>query len=161
MSIAIISAASENNVIGKNNDLPWYLPADLTHFKNLTSGKHIVMGRKTYESVGRPLPNRVNIVVSRNPDFVAEGCKTVTCLADAISIANGNDLFVCGGSEIYKQALEVADIMYLTRIHAVFKGDTYFPSFDENRWTIVDKKDCIPDEKNKYSYSFITYKKTN
>ena len=159
MAIAIISATSENNVIGKDNDLPWYLPADLAHFKNLTSGKYIVMGRKTYESVGRPLPNRTNIVVSRNPDFIAAGCETVSSLSDAIKKTGGKDLFVCGGSEIYKQALEVADIMYLTRIHAVVEGDTYFPDFDDSLWTIVERKDFLPDEKNKYSYSFITYKR--
>ena len=159
MAIAIISATSENNVIGKDNDLPWYLPADLAHFKNLTSGKHIVMGRKTYESVGRPLPNRTNIVVSRNPDFIATGCETASSLSDAIKKTGGKDLFVCGGSEIYKQALEVADIMYLTRIHAVVEGDTYFPDFDDGLWTIVERKDFLPDEKNKYSYSFITYKR--
>lgn len=159
MAIAIISATSENNVIGKDNDLPWYLPADLTHFKNLTSGKHIVMGRKTYESVGRPLPNRTNIVVSRNPDFIAAGCETASSLSDAIKKTGGKDLFVCGGSEIYKQALEVADIMYLTRIHAVVEGDTYFPDFNDSLWTIVERKDFLPDDKNKYSYSFITYKR--
>ena len=159
MAIAIISATSENNVIGKDNDLPWYLPADLAHFKNLTSGKHIVMGRKTYESVGRPLPNRINIVVSRNPDFIANGCETASSLSDAIKITGGKDLFVCGGSEIYKQALEVADIMYLTRIHAVVEGDTYFPDFNDSLWTIVERKDFLPDDKNKYSYSFITYKR--
>ena len=159
MAIAIISATSENNVIGKDNDLPWYLPADLTHFKNLTSGKHIVMGRKTYESVGRPLPNRTNIVVSRNPDFIATGCETASSLSDAIKKTGGKDLFVCGGSEIYKQALEVADIMYLTRIHAVVEGDTYFPDFNDSLWTIVERKDFLPDDKNKYSYSFITYKR--
>ena len=159
MAIAIISATSENNVIGKDNDLPWYLPADLAHFKNLTSGKHIVMGRKTYESVGRPLPNRTNIVVSRNPDFIAAGCETASSLSDAIKKTGGKDLFVCGGSEIYKQALEVADIMYLTRIHAVVEGDTYFPDFNDSLWTIVERKDFLPDDKNKYSYSFITYKR--
>ena len=160
MAIAIISATSENNVIGKDNDLPWYLPADLTHFKNLTSGKHIVMGRKTYESVGRPLPNRTNIVVSRNPDFIAAGCEMASSLSDAIKKAGGKDLFVCGGSEIYKQALEVADIMYLTRIHAVVEGDTYFPDFDDSLWAIVERKNFLPDDKNKYSYSFITYKRS-
>ncbi|HIA35922.1 MAG TPA: dihydrofolate reductase, partial [Flavobacteriales bacterium] len=115
---SILVAVSENGVIGKDNNLVWHLPVDLKFFKEKTSGHHIIMGRKTHESVGRPLPNRVNIVISRSADYTADGCIVVQSLKEAIdTVVDDSEAFICGGAEIYKQALDVADRMYLTRVH--------------------------------------------
>ena len=159
--LTLIVAVSENNVIGKDNDLIWRLRNDLQRFKALTSGHCIIMGRKTFESFPKPLPNRTHIVITRQQNYKApEGVTVVNSLEAAIKAAKQDSSpYIIGGGEIYKQALEVADIMYLTRIHAVVEGDTYFPDFDDSLWTIVERKDFLPDDKNKYSYSFITYKR--
>ena len=126
MIISIVVAVSENGVIGKDNKLIWHLPVDLKFFKDKTSGHHIIMGRKTYESVGRPLPNRVNIVISRSADYIAEGCIVVNSIKEAIgAVVDDSEVFICGGAEIYKEALDVADRMYLTRVHHEFEGDTF------------------------------------
>lgn len=158
MIISIVVAVSENGVIGKDNKLIWHLPVDLKFFKDKTSGHHIIMGRKTHESVGRPLPNRVNIVISRSADYIAEGCIVVHSIKEAIgAVVDDSEVFICGGAEIYKEALDVADRMYLTRVHHEFEGDTFFPDFDSRIWIEKERIRMEPDEKNKYACSFITY----
>jgi len=160
MILSIIAAVSENDVIGKDNKLIWHLPVDLRFFKEKTLGHHVIMGRKTFESVGRPLPNRVNIVISRSEGFTADGCLVVHSLKDAIeNVVDDSEAFICGGAEIYKQALQIADMMYLTRVHHKFEGDTFFPEFDSKVWLENERKRFNPDEKNKYACSFITYKR--
>ena len=160
MIISIIAAVAENNAIGKNGQLPWHLPADLKHFKNLTMGHHIIMGRKTFESVGKPLPGRTNIIITRQKDFETENCIVVHSLDEAIkSVVDDDDPFICGGAEIYKQALDIADKMYLTRIHEEFDGDTFFPEIDMNVWRETEREKSKPDEKCKYYYSFCVFKR--
>ena len=161
--IAIVVAADENNVIGKDNQLPWHLPADLRHFKHLTMGHPILMGRKTFESIGKPLPGRTSIVITRQPDYEAEGCVVAHSLEEAIELATQQDEKVCiiGGAEIFKQALAVADTLYFTRIHAIFDGDTFFPEISEQAWEQVSAERHQPDEKNKYSYTFKEYRRRN
>ena len=161
MTISIISAVSENDVIGKDNDLPWYLPADLQHFKRLTTGHTIIMGRKTFESVGKPLPNRTNIVISRQADYVANGCILAPSLENAIEKTpqQENEVFICGGEAIYKLGLELADRLYITRIHQRFEGDTFFPIINSQIWKESKREDHDRDGKNNCAYSFITYKR--
>jgi dihydrofolate reductase len=155
--IKIIVATSKNKVIGSNNELIWKLSSDLKRFKELTTGHPVVMGRKTYESIGRPLPNRRNIIITRNSEYEVEGCETVSSLEEALLLTN-NDCFIIGGGEIYKQSLEVADKIYLTLVHKDFEGDTTFPELGKE-WVIIDTKDFDADEKNEYNYSFIEYEK--
>ena len=159
MIISLISAISENGVIGKDNDLPWHLPADLQHFKKTTTGHTIIMGRKTFESVGKPLPNRVNIVISRQPDYLAKGCIMATSLEKAIDMApkDEDEVFICGGAAVYKQGLQLADRLYITRIHQDVDGDTFFPYLDLAKWKETEREYHEPDEKNRTAYSFITY----
>ncbi len=157
---SIIVAVSENGVIGKDNKLIWHLPVDLKFFKEKTTGHHIIMGRKTYESVGRPLPNRVNIVISRSVNYSADGCIVVNSLQEALGVVvDDSEAFICGGAEIYKQALDVADRMYFTQVHSEFEGDTFFPEFDSNIWVEAERKRLEPDEKNEYACSFIIYER--
>ncbi len=156
MKIAIVVAMAANRVIGRDNRLPWYLPADLKHFKQLTLGKPVVMGRKTYASIGRPLPERINIVVTRDRDYQAPGCVVVHSLEEALAAAGeAAEVMVIGGAEFYRQVLPLADTLYLTRVHAEFEGDTVFPVFDEADWEEVARTDCEPDEKNPWAYSFL------
>ncbi|MBB6612078.1 dihydrofolate reductase [Pontibacter sp. Tf4] len=159
--IAIVVAVAENNVIGKDNKLIWHLPADLRFFKNLTMGHPIVMGRKTYESIGKPLPGRTTVIITRQHDFEAPGCIVVNSIDKAIVQAQtiDQDVYIIGGAEIYKQALSKADTIYLTRVHHTFEGDTFFPEIVENQWEAVSEEKHEPDEKNKYSYSFVTLKR--
>jgi dihydrofolate reductase len=153
--IKIIVAMSNNRVIGNNNELIWKLSSDLKRFKELTTGHPVVMGRKTYESIGRPLPNRRNIIITRNLEYEVEGCETVSSLEEALLLTN-NNCFIIGGGEIYKQSLEVADKIYLTLVHKDFEGDTSFPELGKE-WATIDTKDFEADEKNEYNYSFIEY----
>jgi dihydrofolate reductase len=153
--IKIIVATSKNKVIGNNNELIWKLSSDLKRFKELTTGHPVVMGRKTYESIGKPLPNRRNIIITRNSEYEVEGCETVSSLEEALLLTN-NDCFIIGGGEIYKQSLEVADKIYLTLVHKDFEGDTTFPELGKE-WATIDTKDFDADEKNEYNYSFIEY----
>jgi dihydrofolate reductase len=156
MTISIIVAASANNAIGKNNQLIWHLPADLKYFKNLTMGHHIIMGRKTFESIGRALPGRTSIVITRNKNYAAQDCIIVSSLKEAIEcVKNDTEAFIIGGAEIFNQAFEFADKIYLTRIHEKFEADTFLPDIDPNNWKIIKQEDFTPDEKNKYNYSFI------
>ena len=156
--LSMIVAMDENRLIGSNNELPWHLPADLAFFKRTTMGKPIVMGRKTFESIGRPLPGRLNIVISRNPGFTAEGCEVAGDIDTALAICNAHDeVMLIGGASLYQQAIDQATIMYLTRIHHSFTGDTWFPEYNEDDWTQVDRQDLAADSKNPYSCSFVKY----
>ncbi len=162
MRIALIWAMSRNRVIGRNNRLPWYLPHDLQYFKRVTMGKPLIMGRRTFESIGRPLPGRSNIVVSRNRDFEAEGVSVVTSLEDAIALAENialidgsEEAIVMGGAEIYAQALPLADRAYLTQVHAEVEGDAFFPLFDIEQWDELGREDFPAEGNNPYDYSFV------
>ena len=166
MRVSIIVAVSQNGVIGKNNDLIWRLPKDMAFFKEKTNGHHVIMGRKNFESIPhkyRPLPNRENIIITRNPNYIAKGCIIVHSIKEALKICRKNqesEPFIIGGGEIYKEALEqdLVDRVYLTRINYSFKGDTFFSDLD-NSWKEIDRK-CNPiDNKHAYSYDFITLDK--
>jgi len=156
MKISIVVAMDANGVIGRDNELPWHLPADLQHFKKTTMGKPILMGRKTWESIGRPLPGRTNIVITRDSDYQADGCVVVNSIDAAMAAAAEQDeVMVIGGAEFYRQVLPRADTLYLTRIHASFDGDTVFPELNAADWREVERSDQSADEKNPHDYSFI------
>lgn len=158
MLVSIIAAMDRNRLIGSNNQLPWHLPADLAHFKQVTMGKPIIMGRKTYESIGRPLPGRTNIVLTRSPDFHAEGVVTANTLQQALDYASVEDeVMIIGGSSIYELALPGADRLYLTYVESDCEGDAWFPEFDIERWRIVASEQHAADEKNSSDYRFVTY----
>lgn len=156
--IKIVVAVSKNWVIGNNNTLIWKLPNDLKRFKEITTGGSVVMGRKTYESIGRPLPNRRNIIITRDLNYHIEYCEVVNSIEEALLLTN-NDCFIIGGGEIYKQALPITDVIYLTRIDEEFEGDTYFPELNKNDWFESLNEIFEPDEKNKHKYSFIKYER--
>jgi dihydrofolate reductase len=158
--ISFVVAMDEKLAIGKDNDLPWYLPNDLKHFKKTTMGKPIVMGRKTYESIGKPLPGRENIVVTRDQSYVAEGT-TIVHSVDEVLKMNAEEICVIGGSEIFKQFLPVADRLYITEIHHTFVADTFFPELNDDEWNEVSRTTGIVDEKNKYPHDFVVYEKIN
>jgi len=156
--ITIIAAIAKNNALGKDNQLIWYLPADLKRFKKVTLNHHIIMGRKTFESLGKPLPNRTTIIITRNTNFKAEGCVIVNSLKDAIEAAKEDENpFILGGAEIYKQAIEIADKLDLTYVHHNFDADVFFPEIDLSKWKETSREDFKADEKNKYDFSFVTY----
>lgn len=156
MTISIIVAIGENNAIGKNNQLLWHMPADLKHFKNKTAGHSIIMGRRTFDSVGKPLPNRRNIVVTRQ-DITIPGCEVVKSIDEGIALCKDEDeVFIGGGAEIYREAMDKTDRIYLTIIHKMFDADTFFPLIDFTQWKETEHEDHQPDEKNKIPYSFIT-----
>lgn len=158
--INLIVAMDRNRVIGRENQLPWHLPADLKHFKNLTMEHHIIMGRKTFESIGRPLPGRVNVVVTRNRDYAPPDTVVVGSLQEALDVARSDDeIFVIGGSAIFRDALPLAERLYVTLIDHEFDGDTFFPPIDETKWLVTSRHDHEPDEKNRYRYSFVTYER--
>jgi dihydrofolate reductase len=141
--ISIIAAMARNRVIGINNTLPWRLPEDLKHFKALTLGHHILMGRKTYESLGRPLPGRTSVVITRSQDLKVPGCLVANSIAKAVAACDDdNEIFFIGGEELYRQALDIADRIYLTEINAEFAGDAWFPEFDMNLWQEAGRKPC-------------------
>jgi len=158
--ISIIVAASTNNVIGAQGDLPWRLSDDLRRFKAVTMGKPIVMGRKTWESIGRPLPGRQNIVITRQPDFSADGCSVVASVEEAIAAAGDVDeVMVIGGSQIYELVLPLADRLYLTRVHADLEGDAFFPELGESEWNLVSNENHAADDRNEFDFSFRTYER--
>lgn len=157
MIISLVVAADENNLIGKNNQLPWQLPNDLKYFKNLTWAMPVVMGRKTYESIGKPLPGRKNIVITRDKTWSREGVHVEHSVDEAIVLAKTfevKEIFVIGGAEIFKTSFELADRIYLTRIQHRFEGDVYFPEPDGAQWKMVREKVCEADEKNLYKHRF-------
>jgi dihydrofolate reductase len=158
MLISIIVAMGRNRAIGYKNMLPWRLPADLQRFKQLTMGHHLLMGRKTYESIGRPLPGRTSIIITRQPAFQAEGCFVVHSLEEAIALAQTHgeqETFIIGGAEIYKQALPLADRLYLTLVEAEPEADAFFPAFDEAQWQKVEEQFVAADEKNQHATTFL------
>jgi len=158
MLVSIIAAMDRNRLIGNNNQLPWHLPADLAHFKRVTMGKPIIMGRKTYESIGRPLPGRTNIVLTRSPDFNAEGVLIANSLQQALDyVAVEEEVMVIGGSTIYELALPRADRLYLTYVEDSFEGDAWFPDFNLEQWSIVASEEHSADEKNSSAYRFVAY----
>jgi len=152
----IVVAISENNAIGKDNQLLWYLPADLKHFKNITTGHTVIMGRKTFDSVGRPLPNRRNIIITRHVMHI-EGCEVVSSVEAALALCAGEEeVFIVGGAEIYKLSMHLTDRIYLTIVHKKFEADAFFPEISDKQWKETAREDHQPDEKNNLSYSFIT-----
>ena len=159
--IKLIVAKASNNVIGNKNNLIWHLPNDLKHFKTITTGHPIIMGRKTYESLGRPLPNRTNIIITRDQSFSDDKIIVTHSLDQALEKAKdiNEDVFIIGGGEIYKQAMEYVDVIYITEVHHEFNGDTYFPEIDEESFEEVERVHHMKDEKHPYAYSFVTYKR--
>jgi len=156
--ITIIAAIAKNNALGKDNKLIWYLPADLKRFKKVTLGHHIIMGRKTFESLGKPLPNRTTIIITRNKNYTQHGCIVVNSLNEAIEATKEDENpYILGGAEIYKQALDIADKLDLTFVHQNFEADVFFPEIDFNIWKETSREDFNSDEKNKFNYSFVTY----
>lgn len=156
--LSIIAAMAANRVIGINNTLPWRLPADLAHFKALTLGHHILMGRKTYESLGRPLPGRTSVIITRDPAYTVPGCVVVHSIAEAIAACAGDEeAFFIGGAELYRQALEMADRLYLTEIKAEVAGDAWFPEFERSVWRETSRTRCLSDEKNPHDYDFVVF----
>ncbi|WP_299286567.1 dihydrofolate reductase [uncultured Mucilaginibacter sp.] len=156
MLISLVVAVAANNAIGKNNKLLWHLPADLKHFKQITTGHTVFMGRKTYQSIGKPLPNRRNIVISKIVKEIA-GCEVVPSMEEALLLADKNEeAMVIGGAEIYKLALPKANRIYLTKVHYEFEADTFFPEIDPNQWQETQREDFPADEKNPFPYSYIT-----
>lgn len=155
--VALIAALAENRVIGDRNRLPWHLPADLKHFRRLTTGHAIILGRKNYESIGKPLPERTNIVVTHRTDYPAPGCIVVNSIDAALALTAGDpEVFVIGGAEIYAQTLSRADVLYLTLVHAQVPGDTHFPELDWDAWREVARERHEADERHAYAYSFVT-----
>ena len=160
MIISIIAAMDRNRLIGNNNQLPWHLPADFVHFKSVTMGKPIIMGRKTYESIGKPLPGRSNIVLTRNPDIQFEGVECVASFAEALAlVADAEEVMVIGGSTIYEMLLPQVNRLYFTYVDAEFEGDAWFPEFDNNQWKETESVMKKADEKNLYDCRFVTLEK--
>lgn len=157
--ITLIAALAENKVLGKDNAIIWHLPDDFKHFKTLTSHHYIIMGRKTFESFPKPLPNRTHVIITRQQDYVApEGCIVVHSLKEALKrTENEAEVFVIGGGEIYQQALQYADKLELTQIHASFEGDAFFPEFSTSDWQLVNESYHPQDERHAYAFTFQTY----
>lgn len=156
--LSLIAAVGQNRVIGKDNGLPWKLRADLKHFKDITTGHTVIMGSKTYESIGRPLPNRTNIVLTSDTSFTTSGCLVAHSLDQAIEMAH-NDAFIIGGANLYEQAIDIVSRMYLTYVHASPDGDVFFPEFDTTKWKEVSREDHKADEENEFDYSFLILEK--
>ncbi len=163
--LSLIAAVAQNGVIGRDNALPWRLPGDLGYFKRVTMGKPIVMGRKTFASIGRPLPGRSNIVVSRDPGFRAPGCRTVASLQAALELASelagegAGEVLVIGGSQVYAATLPSAQRLYLTEVHAQIEGDAFFPPVDWSQWREVSREQHAAEAPNPYAYSFVVYER--
>lgn len=149
--ITLVAAMGRNRAIGVDGRMPWHLPGELQHFKAVTLGKPIVMGRKTWESIGRPLPGRQNIVVSRNQDYLAEGAECCGSLEAALAIARGDEVMVIGGGELYRRAMPMADRMVLTRVDCAPEADTYFPQWNEAEWQVVSRQAKPADDRNAYA----------
>ena len=163
MKISCIVAVAENNVIGKDNDIPWYLPADLKYFKKITTGHHILMGRKCYASIGRPLPNRTNIIVTRDPYFITSNCIVKHSIEEGVLAAQENgeeELFIIGGGMLYRQTIDLWDRIYLTEVDVKVDGDIFFPAIKESEWKLVKSEGHEPDEKNHYKYTFKVFDKS-
>lgn len=160
--IILIAAIAENNALGKNNDLLWHLPKDFKRFKEITSGHHIIMGRKTFESFPKPLPNRTHVIITRQKDYACEGCIVVQDLEKALDVCPKNeDIFVIGGGEIYSQSIHLADQLDITRVHHSFEADVFFPEIDPEIWELTTEEVHLKDEKHPYDYSFQTFVRKN
>lgn len=159
--LTIIAAASENNALGKDNDLVWHLPNDFKRFKALTTGHHIIMGRKTFESFPKPLPNRTHIIITRQKNYnVPEGCVVVSSLKKAIDVCpTDEESFIIGGGQIYKQSIDDADKIELTRVHTCIDADTFFPEIDAEKWKLISEEFHSKDEKHQYDFTYLTYVK--
>jgi dihydrofolate reductase len=158
--ITIIAAIANNSALGLNNKLIWHLPEDLKRFKSVTKGHHIIMGRKTFESLRKPLPNRTSIIITRNKNYKVPNCIVVNSLKDALEKAKEDaNPYILGGSEIYKLAMPIADRLDLTLVHHKFKADAFFPEINTTIWEETSRKDFKADDLNKYDYSFVTYKR--
>lgn len=162
MIVSFVVAMASNRVIGRDNALPWHLPNDLKFFKRTTMGKPIIMGRRTYDSIGRPLPGRANIVITRRRDYQPEGVKVVHGLREALQLAEHigiidgvTETAIIGGAEIFREALPLTDRIYLTEVHAEVEGDVFFPEFDRSQWEEVGREDCKAEGPNPYDYSFV------
>ena len=154
----MIAAVAENNALGKNNELVWHLPNDFKRFKELTSHHHIIMGRKTFESFPKPLPNRVHIVITRQENYNPEGCIVVDSIEKAIALCPKNeDSYIIGGGEIYSLAMPYTDIIEITKVHQTFEADTFFPSINKEDWLLVESEANFKDDKHLYDYTFETY----
>jgi len=157
MKTSCIVAIGHNNVIGHENKIPWYLPADLKYFKACTTGHHVIMGKNCYLSIGKPLPNRTNIIITRDPFFISTGCVVVHSIKEALQVAleNGEEeVFIIGGGQIYDQTAELWDKLYLTEVEVKAEGDVFFPTINLDEWQIISEKKCLAEEKNEYNYTF-------
>ena len=160
MQLSIIVAMDRNRVIGNNDSLPWHISADLKNFKKITMGKPIVMGRKTHESIGIPLPGRENIIITRDKTYQAEGCTVLNSVEEIFDYCKGvEEVMITGGSEIYKHTLDQATHLYLTEVHTEVEGDTFFPEFERIEWNEVSREEFAADEKNDFDYSFVVLEK--
>lgn len=160
MRLSAIVAMAANRVIGAHNALPWRLPDDLRRFKQLTLGHTLIMGRKTYESIGRPLPGRTTVVVTRQKDYAPEGVKVAHSVDEALALAEGDsEVFIAGGAELYAQTMSRVERLYLTRIERDFPGDTYFPEVDLSEWRLIEGEHHAPDSEERLPYSFLTYER--
>lgn len=162
MILSAIVAIGANNVIGKDNELPWYLPADLKYFKKMTMGHPVIMGRKSYESIGRPLPKRTNIVLTLDPYYISSGILVAHSLGEAISLAEeleNDEVFIIGGATIYEMSLPHLDRLYVTEVHKEFEGDTFFPDWNKDEWKLVTEEHHPSDDANNFDYSFKIYER--
>lgn len=160
MIVSIIVAIAKDNGIGKDNQLLWHLPADLKHFRTTTTGHCVIMGRKTYDSIGKPLPNRRNIVITRNQQMEIAGAEVVNSLGEAMALcSNEDEVFVIGGAELYKHTLPAAKRLYLTKVDGDYNADTFFPEINQEEWLETSRQAHLPDEKNKVAYTFITFER--
>lgn len=156
MLVSLVVAVSSNGVIGRGGELPWYIPADLARFRTITMGKPIVMGRRTHESIGRPLPGRENIVVSSNPKYSAEGCRVISGLDEIDrALPRAREIMIIGGARLYAESLPGARRIYMTEVHAELDGDVHFPDYDRDSWLEVERETHHADAKNEYDYSFV------
>ena len=162
MKISCIVATAKNNVIGKDNEIPWHLPADLKYFKKVTTGHHIIMGRNCFESIGRALPKRTNVIITRDMFYTVSNCLIAHSIGEALSIAEANgeeEAFIIGGGQIYEQTIDIWDKLYLTEVDLDVEGDVFFPQIDMSEWKLSKKQDCTKDEKNLHNYSFRQYER--
>ncbi|MBM6619353.1 dihydrofolate reductase [Bacillus suaedaesalsae] len=159
--ISFVVAMDKNRVIGKNNELPWHLPADLAYFKKVTMGKPIIMGRKTHESIGRVLPGRENIIVTRNKEYHAPGCVVIHQIDDIkrLDTESDQELCVIGGAELFRELLPIADRLYITHINHEFEGDTFFPSLNMVEWKVLSREQGVKNEENSYDYEYVVYER--
>jgi dihydrofolate reductase len=161
MRVSLIVAMAENKVIGRDGGLPWQLSSDLRRFKQLTMGHHIVMGRRTFESIGRLLPGRTSVIVTRNPSIQVDGAKIAASVDDAIRLSDPDDeVFIIGGAEIYRHSIHLVDRMLITRVEAYVDGDVCFPDFEDSQWHLLQRESFAADEKNDYPHSFEIYERT-